>query len=136
MTWEMLQGLVDAGWEIGAHTATHRRLGDTFEAQGEAAIAWEAESSNRAFESHLGVVPRHFAYPSGSRNGQTDAILSHYYDSLRLWDAGWPDPTPFTHEATSPMALVCQNIDMKVEFGDFQRMLQQAVKPRNREQEG
>jgi peptidoglycan/xylan/chitin deacetylase (PgdA/CDA1 family) len=136
MTWEMLQGLVDAGWEIGAHTATHRRLGDTFEAQGEAAIAWEAESSNRAFESHLGVVPRHFAYPSGSRNGQTDAILSHYYDSLRLWDAGWPDPTPFTHEATSPMALVCQNIDTKVEFGDFQRMLQQAVKPRNREQEG
>ena len=55
---------------------------------------------------------------------------------LRLWDASWPDPTPFTHEATSPMALVCQNIDTKVEFGDFQRMLQQAVKPRNREQEG
>lgn len=127
MTWEQVAHLVDAGWEIGAHTATHVRLRDAWEAAGEAAVVREVETSHRAFERRLGFAPRHFAYPSGSRNEHTDAVLARYYDSLRLWEDGLPDPPAFTHRGTPPTALACQNIDMAVGLPAFRRLLRSAV---------
>lgn len=127
MTWNQIGDLVSAGWEIGAHTAAHGRMGETYRDGGEAAIVEEVAQSSEAFERHLGFVPRHFAYPSGSRSPETDAILSRYYDSLRLWQARWSEPPRFTCPDTPPKALECQNIDMAVDFGDFQRLLREAA---------
>lgn len=127
MTWDQVARLVDAGWEIGAHTATHVRLDEAWEAHGEAAVVREAETSNRAFERHLGFAPRHFAYPSGARNARTDAVLARYYDSLRLWEDGLPEAPAFTRRGTPPTALVCQNIDMAVDRPAFRALLRAAA---------
>ena len=76
MTWEQVAALRDAGWEIGAHTATHCKLADHHAEHGDAGVEEEAVSSNALFAANLGEAPRHFAYPSGSRTDRTDEILS------------------------------------------------------------
>ena len=95
--------------------------------QGEGAVAEEIEGSNRAYASALGFVPSHFAYPSGSRDEKTDAMLGSYYRSLRLWHFSRPQVWSFTDRSTLPMALDCQNVDNTVEFEDFQRIFDEAL---------
>jgi len=36
-----------------------------------------------------------------------------------LWHAEWPIRWTFTHADTSPLAIDCQNIDLRVSFSDF-----------------
>lgn len=127
MTWEQVQDLVDAGWEIGAHTATHGKLADVYAADGAAGIIREVETSNTLFKKHLGFTPSHFAYPSGSCNTSTDALLSRYYRSLRRWHVTWPIHWTFTHITSSALALECQNIDLRVAFDDFKRIFSEAL---------
>lgn len=127
MTWDQLRQLLDDGWEIGAHTATHCKVADRLAAEGDDAVIQEVETSNRRFESELGFVPAHFAYPSGSRNDRTDKIISRYYRSLRLWHFEWPIRWSFTNRHTSPMAVDCQNIDLRVGFKDFVRIFEEAM---------
>ena len=126
MTWEQTQELLAAGWEIGAHTATHCKVGDVQEKEGDAAVMREAETSNATFEQRLGFVPSLFAYPSGSRNDRTDELLADCYRSLRLWHFDWPIEWSFTHAGTSPLAVDCQNVDMRVSQDDFERILMEA----------
>ena len=126
MTWDQTQALLAAGWEIGAHTATHCKVGDVQEKEGDAAVMREAETSNATFEQRLGFVPSHFAYPSGSRNDRTDELLADCYRSLRLWHFDWPIEWSFTHAGTSPLAVDCQNVDMRVSQDDFERILVEA----------
>jgi peptidoglycan/xylan/chitin deacetylase (PgdA/CDA1 family) len=123
MTWEQIGELRLAGWEIGAHTATHCKLADRHEEQGDDGVVREAEVANELFERRLGFTPSHFAYPSGSRNERTDQILAGYYDSLRLWHFEWPIRWSYTRPGTSPLALDCQNLDVRVPFDDFCRIL-------------
>ena len=122
VTWDQVLELVDSGWEIGAHTATHCKIGEVQETDGDEAVLREAEDANEVFARRLGYIPEHFAYPSGSRNEQTDRLLADYYRSLRLWHFEWPVHWTFTDAATSPQAVDCQNIDMRVSFTDFQRI--------------
>jgi len=122
MTWTQVQKLLDAGWEIGAHTATHCKMADRHAADGDEGVMVEAQTANRIFSQHLGFAPDHFAYPSGSRNRQTDELLSHYYRSLRLWNFEWPVRWTLTESTTSPLAIDCQNIDLRVSFEDFTRI--------------
>ena len=68
LTWDNCRQLIDAGWEIGAHTATHPKLGQVYDVNGEDALMAEIVPSNGVFEDNLGYVPDHFAYPSGSRS--------------------------------------------------------------------
>ena len=126
VTWEQVGELLDAGWEIGAHTATHPRLADVYDAQGADAVRQEIEGSNDAYRRHLGFVPGHFAYPSGSRSEQTDELLSGYYRSLRLWEFAYPPVWRFTDRTTRASGLQCQNIDSTVSFDDFTRVLEEA----------
>ena len=67
VTWEHAARLLEAGWEIAAHTATHPRLGELHSTSGADAVLEEIEDSNEVFAQRLGFVPEHFAYPSGSR---------------------------------------------------------------------
>ena len=127
ITWKQVEELLVAGWEIGAHTATHPRLAVLLAQQGEGAVVEEIERSNRAYSSSLGFVPSHFAYPSGSRDEKTDAILGFYYQSLRLWHFSRPHVWSFTDRSTSPMALDCQNVDNTVEFEDFKRIFDEVL---------
>lgn len=126
MTWQQIEELATEGWEIGAHTATHCKVADMHAEEGDDGVIREAETSNNLFEKHLGLVPEHFAYPSGSRNGSSDAVLSRYYRSLRLWDFSWPIDWSFTSKETSPLAVECQNIDVRVPFEDFERIFSEA----------
>ncbi|NKB69397.1 MAG: polysaccharide deacetylase family protein [Candidatus Latescibacteria bacterium] len=127
MTWDQAGELAAAGWELGAHTATHCKMADTYAENGAAGVIAEAERANALFAHHLGAVPEHFAYPSGSRTAATDALLAGYYRSLRLWEFAWPVSWTFTHADTSPLGLACQNIDLRVPFADFTRLFDQAL---------
>lgn len=126
MTWDHVKLLLGAGWEIGAHTATHCKMADKHSAEGDAGIIREVETSNNIFRKRLGFVPDHFAYPSGSRNKRTDELLSRYYRSLRLWHFEWPIRWTFTGLGTSALAIDCQNIDLRVPFDDFKRIFTEA----------
>ena len=57
MKWQQLQQLVEEGWEIGAHTATHCKIADSHAAEGDDAVTHEAETANDLFKHHLGFVP-------------------------------------------------------------------------------
>ena len=127
MTWTQIALLLDAGWEIGAHTATHCKLADKYLAEGDAGVIWEVQTSNDIFHKRLGLVPNHFAYPSGSRNDRADELLSRYYRSLRLWYVEWPLRWTFTDRGTSPLAIDCQNIDQRVPFDNFRRIFSEAL---------
>jgi peptidoglycan/xylan/chitin deacetylase (PgdA/CDA1 family) len=127
MTWDQAHELLEAGWEIGAHTATHCRVAETHAAEGDEGVVGEIETSNDLFKRRLGLVPDHFAYPSGSRNDRTDTLLSHYYRSLRLWHFEWPIRWTFTDTNTSHLALECQNVDLRVPFEDFKRIFSEAL---------
>lgn len=127
MNWDQTQALCDAGWEIGAHTATHCKVADQHQEQGDTGVLREAETANALFVKHLGAAPTHFAYPSGSRNARSDELLGHYYRSLRLWHFDWPIHWSFTQRSTSLLAVDCQNIDLRVPFADFQRLFEEAT---------
>ena len=122
MTWSQVRQLLEAGWEIGAHTATHCKIADHYAVEGDEGVIREAQTANHIFAQRLGRVPDHFAYPSGSRNLRTDELLSRYYRSLRLWHFEWPIHWTFTDHTTSPLAIDCQNIDLRVPFDDFARI--------------
>ena len=127
MTWDQVRELVDAGWEIGAHTATHCKVAETHSQEGDDGVIREAEISIELFRHRLDFAPDHFAYPSGSRNDSTDAVLSRYYRSLRLWHFDWPIRWSLTSDDTSPQAIECQNIDVRVTFEDFRRIFVEAA---------
>ena len=127
MNWDQIRSLLDNGWEIGAHTATHCKIADQHQEQGDEGVLREAEIANALYAKHLGAAPVHFAYPSGSRNARSDELLGRYYNSLRLWHFNWPIQWSFTDRSTSPLAIDCQNIDLRVPFADFQRLFDEAA---------
>ena len=90
--------------------------------EGDQAVIQEVQASHALFKKHLGLVPAHFAYPSGSRNDRTDTLLSSRYRSLRRWHFAFPIVWQFTDGATSPMAIECQNIDVRVPFDTFRQI--------------
>ncbi|MBH04738.1 MAG: hypothetical protein CMJ20_00295 [Phycisphaeraceae bacterium] len=126
MDWDHARELLDANWEIGAHTATHCKMTDKHAAGGDQAVLWEIETSNAIIEKRLGLAVDHFAYPSGSRSIRIDELLAPYYRSLRLWHCEFPIQWSFTDHATSRLAIDCQNVDARVSFEDFKRIFTDA----------
>ena len=59
--WDDLGVLRDAGWEIGSHSRTHRRLTGLADAE----LRDELEGSRRDVERRLGTACRALAYPHG-----------------------------------------------------------------------
>jgi peptidoglycan/xylan/chitin deacetylase (PgdA/CDA1 family) len=69
MSWEQLEELVDAGWEIGSHTRVHSRLSEL----SDDALAEELSGSRQECEMRLGRPCRTLAYPYGSVDGRVVA---------------------------------------------------------------
>jgi len=88
---------------------------------------WEVATSNDLITKRLGITPKHFAYPSGSRNEHTDKLLAPCYRSLRLWHFDWPIVWQWTDRSTSRLAIECQNIDARVPFDQFKRVFSGAL---------
>ena len=61
MTWADLEGLCDAGWEIGSHTRNHPRLTQV----DDAVLADELAGSKSDVEQSIGRECRSLAYPYG-----------------------------------------------------------------------
>lgn len=61
VTWEMLNELVAAGWTVGSHTLSHRRLVGLPPAD----LARELRESRAMLEDHLGRPCEHFCAPYG-----------------------------------------------------------------------
>jgi peptidoglycan/xylan/chitin deacetylase (PgdA/CDA1 family) len=95
LSWAQLQELAEAGWEVGSHTRTHRRLTRL----SDEALAGELRESREACEDALGRPCRSLAYPYGDYDGRvTDAAAAAGYDAgatlpaalCRPTALGWP----------------------------------------------
>ncbi len=84
MSWEEVEDLVDAGWSIEAHTATHpdlRRLSDE-------AIREELERGDEALVRRLGRRPELFAYPYGTHDARVRELVAKRYRYAVTADMG------------------------------------------------
>ena len=62
---------------------------------------------------------------SGSRStGGSCELLAKYYQSLRLWHFEQPIRWTYTTRDTPATAVDCQNIDLRVPFTAFRRILE------------
>jgi peptidoglycan/xylan/chitin deacetylase (PgdA/CDA1 family) len=68
--WDDLRALAAAGWEIGSHSATHRRLARLPVSEQRALLT----RSRDTLERELGSPPRSLAYPYGSYCAETIAV--------------------------------------------------------------
>jgi peptidoglycan/xylan/chitin deacetylase (PgdA/CDA1 family) len=62
MSWDDLERLAVAGWEIGSHTLSHPRLVELNDEQ----LMWELVESRRVCEERLGSPCRSLAFPYGA----------------------------------------------------------------------
>ena len=77
MSWDTLCGLVEAGMEVGAHTASHPRLTRlTLEAQRR-----EMSVCDEAIQSRLGRPVRAFAYPYGDLSTHLEGLVAAHYEA-------------------------------------------------------
>jgi peptidoglycan/xylan/chitin deacetylase (PgdA/CDA1 family) len=94
LSWEQLASLAAAGWEIGSHTMSHRRLPDL----DDASLAAELRESRSTIEARIGVPCRSIAYPYGdwdprvrgatARAGYTAACVTGRASDVDV--LGWP----------------------------------------------
>ena len=72
MTWEQLQELRNAGFEIGDHSPSHASLSLVPPEE----LGAELINSKRLLESKLGTPVRSFAYPNGTRQDAPDNVIA------------------------------------------------------------
>ena len=125
MNWDQLGELMERGWLIAAHTATHPRLGDlSREPDGLDRVEQEFAECNDAFERRLGFRPDHFAYPAGDWNEPVEAIVRRHYRTARLWEHS--DRVRFNDRATSPYRLQSIHVSMLMDEPAFLNVLDSA----------
>jgi len=78
MTWDQVRVLKELGHEVESHTQNHADVVALFAQNEDAAIAeiWESLS---ILESRLGHSKRFFAYPNGTWNQKTAALVARIY---------------------------------------------------------
>jgi peptidoglycan/xylan/chitin deacetylase (PgdA/CDA1 family) len=91
LSWEELRGLVEHGWEIGAHSMTHpllTRLDDE-------TLAEELRGSKLRCEEMLGVPCRTMAYPTGDFDERVErATGAAGYDAAAALPKQFAEPRP------------------------------------------
>jgi peptidoglycan/xylan/chitin deacetylase (PgdA/CDA1 family) len=81
LTWEQVRKMNESGLlTIGAHTHRHIDL----RAASLAEIEDDLGFNDQLIEEHLGVVPRHFAYPWGYWSSVADTVVRQRYASATL----------------------------------------------------
>ena len=93
MTWEEIGHLIDAGWHIGSHTATHPNLSrlSLIDPDG-ARLREELDRCDETLQRELGVVPADFAYTSTSWSTVAEREVTKRYRFARLWIVGARKP--------------------------------------------
>jgi peptidoglycan/xylan/chitin deacetylase (PgdA/CDA1 family) len=113
-TWDELAALRAARIEIGSHAFDHRSLGR----MGASEARDQAVRSRRRIEAELGVPPRSFAYPFGTRadsNAATDRMLV---------EVGYEVAFTAVHGAIRPGLAPIGLPRVKVEGGESLRMFE------------
>ncbi len=89
MSWPQLQALLDKGMTIGSHTRSHPRLGRITDPD----VLWnEIAGSKQVLEANLEISVHDFAYPYGSYNDTTVAMVGWAgYRTARACCSGAPD---------------------------------------------
>lgn len=131
LSWEHLARLVEAGWCIGSHTKTHVSLGGDKRPTRDAAHAIdEIAGSQEVIRRVLGVSCDHFAYPSGSIDEASDALVRQYYQTARLWQVHQNlPPAPayeWTTDRTDPFRLYGINVNAMMSMEHFRKVVDPA----------
>ncbi len=79
MSWDMVEEMAAAGIQFGPHTKTHPDLRGLSREK----LIWQILGSQETVAAHVGYKPLYFAYPSGSFDENTIAILQE----LNFWGA-------------------------------------------------
>ena len=127
MRWRELEKLVEAGWDIAAHTRTHWFLTDLPETpEGEKRIMFELVRGKQDIEANLGVSPTHFGYPNTLWNERIEAMVRQVYRSAR--QATYTGRAEYITRQTHPYRLPTMNINHHLPFDEF-RMLVDRTDP-------
>lgn len=78
-----LHTMQDAGWEIGSHTVSHRRLPGL-----PAEELYEEVYTSKALLEEAGFTVTSFAPPGGANDETVTALVRRYYQTLRGTEAG------------------------------------------------
>jgi peptidoglycan/xylan/chitin deacetylase (PgdA/CDA1 family) len=92
LSWPQLSSLVEAGWEVGSHTATHPRLTQLRDRE----LAEELRRSKSACEEALGQPCAAVAYPYGDVDGRVVAAAAQ---------AGYSAGAVLSHRVLRPREL-------------------------------
>ena len=86
LSWDAVNGLIAAGWHIGAHTVTHPNLSELFavDPTGERLQA-ELVDCDATIEQYTGVKPRDFAFTGTSWSSMAEKLVMQRYRFGRLW---------------------------------------------------
>lgn len=90
MNWSQIKTLANTyGWEIGSHTANHRKLSTLTDSQKNSQL-----SQSKAAFAAQGLTVTDFASPEGDYDNSSIAYIAKYYESHRVFrEAGnnvWP----------------------------------------------
>tara|TARA_B100000809_G_scaffold228582_1_gene241681 strand:+ start:209 stop:1072 length:864 start_codon:yes stop_codon:yes gene_type:complete len=122
MRWRELEKLLEAGWEMGAHTHSHFFLTEAPSGPaGDARIMDELVRGKVDIEENLGLVPRHFAYPNGLWNEHIEGMVKQVFDSARLFMG--VGRAQYITTRTDPYRLPTMNINYLLPHVDFQRLV-------------
>ena len=104
LTWDDVRALRDNGWEIGAHTRSHRILTSVLRKDAFTEISESADE----IETEMGTRPRLFAYPNGRQEDYNDGIIAYLKEAgfagACAGDAGPEsnEPDPFAVKRIAP----------------------------------
>jgi len=123
MNWEKLSELKEAGWTIGAHTASHAQLAKLSEAEGGLdKVDLELKTCVEEIKENLGFQADCFAYPYGNWNEDVEVLVKKYFRTARQWRPDFHTAGYNTLE-TDPYRLQSFNVSMQTSEGDFLEIL-------------
>jgi hypothetical protein len=78
MTWDNIETLQEAGWDIGSHGMTHHKLTEVDPAD----LDWEIRQSQAVLRSR-GFPARSFSFPHEAYNQTVMRVVKQYYESCK-----------------------------------------------------
>jgi len=122
MRWPQLKALVEAGWDIAAHTRTHWFLTELPEGpEGDERIMYELVRGKEDIEANLGLTPTHFGYPNVLWNERVEAMVKQVYQTAR--HGQYYGKAEYITNHTNQYRLPTMNISYLLPFEDFQRLV-------------
>ena len=130
MTWDEAAEWLAAGWEIGAHTETHRGLPTLTDVELKSELAFPA----LRIHQELGVLPTSFSAPMGMIDDRTRAMIESTFDAHvrtrhpservhaglnHMPPADRYDISRYEMSRDMPPSLACAKIDLAVRQGSW-----------------